>query len=140
MSNVHVLPRPKGTRIGYVVEDHADHVLGTFRTQREAIEWATGQGHAPLVARVRHLNDKKIPDHWRSARSSRLAETAGGYSIADLSVVSLRHPQECDGRVLPKGATGTVVYVYDGGVGYEVEFEEPFHCVATVERDDIRPV
>jgi hypothetical protein len=25
------------------------------------------QGHAPLVARVRHLNDKKKPDHWRSA-------------------------------------------------------------------------
>jgi hypothetical protein len=22
-------------------------------------------GHAPHVARVRHLNDKKIPDHWR---------------------------------------------------------------------------
>jgi hypothetical protein len=24
-------------------------------------------GHHPLVARVRHLNNKKIPDHWRSA-------------------------------------------------------------------------
>ena len=24
-------------------------------------------GHAPLVARVRHLNDKKKPDHWRAA-------------------------------------------------------------------------
>jgi hypothetical protein len=22
---------------------------------------------SPLVARVRHLNDKKKPDHWRSA-------------------------------------------------------------------------
>jgi hypothetical protein len=60
-------------------------------------------------------------------------------SIADLSVVSLRHDQECDGRVLPEGATGAVVYTYDDGAGYEVEFEKPFHCVVTVARDDIRP-
>jgi hypothetical protein len=72
MPNVYIEARPKGRQEGahiddYVVEDHADHVLGTFRTQGEAIEWARRQGHAPLVARVRHLNDKKIPDHWRSA-------------------------------------------------------------------------
>jgi hypothetical protein len=30
-------------------------VLGTFGTQREAIDWAESKGHAPLVARVRHL-------------------------------------------------------------------------------------
>jgi len=51
----------------YVVEDHADHVLATFKTQREAVEWAKKNGHAPHVARVRHLNDKKKPDHWRAA-------------------------------------------------------------------------
>jgi hypothetical protein len=72
MPNVYVEARPKGRSEGthiddYLVEDHADHILGTFRTQGEAIEWAKRQGHAPLVARVRHLNDKKIPDHWRSA-------------------------------------------------------------------------
>jgi hypothetical protein len=44
--------RPDGSAIeDYAVEDHADHVLATF----------------PLVARVRHLNDKKKPDHWRAA-------------------------------------------------------------------------
>jgi hypothetical protein len=42
-------------------------VLGTFKTQREAIDWARKQGHSSLVARVRNLNDKKKPDHWRSA-------------------------------------------------------------------------
>jgi hypothetical protein len=35
--------------------------------QREATDWARNQGHAPPVARVRHLNDKKKPDHWRAA-------------------------------------------------------------------------
>ncbi len=44
MANVFVEPRPKGRQEGsaiedYVVEDHADHVLATFKTQREAIEW-----------------------------------------------------------------------------------------------------
>lgn len=72
MANVYVEPRPKGRPEGapildYVVEDHADHVLATFGTQHEAIQWARNQGHHPLVARVRHLNDKKIPDHWRTA-------------------------------------------------------------------------
>ena len=72
MANVYVEARPKGRPeespiTDYVVEDHADSVLGTFATQGEAITWARQQGHNPLVARVRHLNDKKNPDHWRSA-------------------------------------------------------------------------
>ena len=46
MANVYVEAcpkgRPEGTRIDdYDVEDHAAHVLGTFITQREAIEEVT---------------------------------------------------------------------------------------------------
>jgi hypothetical protein len=60
--------RPKGSPIDdYVVEDHADHVLHTARPQEAAINWAKKEGHSPHVARVRHLNDKKKPDHWRAA-------------------------------------------------------------------------
>jgi hypothetical protein len=49
MPNVYVEPRPKGRPEGdpiddYVVEDHADHVLHTCRTQREAIDWAKIRG------------------------------------------------------------------------------------------------
>jgi hypothetical protein len=71
MANVYVEARPKGRPEGsaiegYVVEDHADSVLGSFMTQAEAIEWAKKRGHHPLVARVRHFNDKKNPDHWRA--------------------------------------------------------------------------
>ena len=62
--------RPKGRREGtaivdYVVEEQGDRVLKAFKTQAEAIAWAKSEGHSPHVARVRHLNDKKIPDHWR---------------------------------------------------------------------------
>ena len=71
MANVYVEARPKGRPEGspiddYVVEDHTDHVLKTTATQQEAIDWAKNHGHAPLVARVRHLNDKEKPDHWRT--------------------------------------------------------------------------
>jgi hypothetical protein len=72
MANVYIEARPKGRPEAspiddYVVEDHSDHILATFKTQREAIDWAKGQGHAPLVARARHLNDKRKPDHWRAS-------------------------------------------------------------------------
>jgi hypothetical protein len=60
--------RPEGSPIeDFVVEDHADHVLHTAKTQREAIDWARRDGHHALVARVRHLSDKRVPDHWRGA-------------------------------------------------------------------------
>jgi hypothetical protein len=49
-----------------VVETQGDEVLGTFGTQKAAIDWAKQNGHSPHVARVRHLNDKKKPDHWRA--------------------------------------------------------------------------
>ena len=56
MANVYIEPRPKGRPEGssiddYVVEDHADHVLATFKTQREAIDWAKKNSHSPHVAR-----------------------------------------------------------------------------------------
>jgi hypothetical protein len=60
--------RPDGSPIThFVVEDHADHALAIFKTQAEAIDWAKKNGHRPHVARVRHLSDKKMPDHWREA-------------------------------------------------------------------------
>ena len=72
MAVVYVEARPKGRPDGsaiedFVVEDHADHVLATFEMQHQAIDWARRNGHRPHVARVRHLNDKKKPDHWREA-------------------------------------------------------------------------
>jgi hypothetical protein len=72
MANVYIGARPKGRPEGshiedYVVEDHADSVLATFKTQRDAVVWAQKRGHSPLVARVRHVNDKKKPDQWRAA-------------------------------------------------------------------------
>lgn len=70
MANVYVEPRPKGRPEGtkiddYVVEEQGDKVLHTASTQEAATKWAKDNGHTPHVARVRHLNDKKNPDHWR---------------------------------------------------------------------------
>jgi hypothetical protein len=70
MAKVYIEPRPKGRPEGtaiddYAVEDRANSVLATRKTQAEAIDWATAQGHSPImVARVRNT-DKGNPDHWR---------------------------------------------------------------------------
>ena len=55
MPNVYIEAHPRGRPEGsavqdFVVEDHADHVLAAFKTQREAIEWARKNNHSPLVA------------------------------------------------------------------------------------------
>jgi hypothetical protein len=70
MTKVFIEPRPKGRPEGaeiedFVVEEEGDRVLKTFKTQEEAITWAKKEGHSPNVARVRHQNEKNIPDHWR---------------------------------------------------------------------------
>ena len=68
MADVFIEVRPKGRPEGsdYVVEDHGQ-MLAFFKTQQEAIDWAKYNGHAPLVPRIRHLNDRKRPDHSRAA-------------------------------------------------------------------------
>ena len=65
MANVFIEPVDDG----HFIIEHADGAKDSrhFKTQKEAIDHAKSQGHHPLVARVRHLNDKKIPDHWRPA-------------------------------------------------------------------------
>jgi hypothetical protein len=72
MAVVYIEARPKGRGEhapidDYVVEAEGDHVLGQFKTQQEAIDWAKKNGHTPHVARVRHLPNKRVPDHWRKA-------------------------------------------------------------------------
>lgn len=60
---------PKGATVlsgHYVVETAGDDVLHSTSTQEDAIKWAKANGHKPHVARVRHLSDKRIPDHWRA--------------------------------------------------------------------------
>jgi len=57
--------------------------------------------------------------------------------FAELSTVALTHAIEVDGRVLHKGTLGTVVGAYSDGIGYEVEFAEPFHAVVTLEVSDL---
>jgi hypothetical protein len=44
-----------------------------------------------------------------------------------------------DGRILPLGSRGTIVYIYLNAPAYEVEFSSPFNAVVTLVADDIRP-
>jgi len=54
-----------------------------------------------------------------------------------LSTVTLARPVTTGDAILPTGATGTVVHVYPGERGYEVEFHWPFHAVVTVAGGDV---
>jgi hypothetical protein len=64
MANVFVEPTAGGYQIEFA---DGSKPKGPYATQLLAIAAARSLGHHPLVARVRHLNDKKIPDHWRAA-------------------------------------------------------------------------
>ena len=58
--------------------------------------------------------------------------------IPEHCVVALLASVELDnGRVLPPGAEGVVVGLWQNGAAYEVEFTEPFHAVATVGSDTL---
>jgi hypothetical protein len=56
---------PKAATVHHAVVANGKE-LKTFKTQREAAEWAKLQGYAPVhVARERHLQNRDVPDHWR---------------------------------------------------------------------------
>jgi hypothetical protein len=55
-------PREETTHYAVVVEGKETR---DFKTQKMAADWAKAQGHTVHVARVRHLQNKDIPDHWR---------------------------------------------------------------------------
>jgi hypothetical protein len=59
--------------------------------------------------------------------------------LAENSVVFLKHDLSSEG--LAKGTQGTIVHVYEGGAGYEVEFGTAGHRpkLVTVEPSDIEP-
>jgi hypothetical protein len=68
MPAVFVEARPKGKDSSIsddVVEDRADQVRATYKTQEEAIGWAK-KNVTRRMSRVGHLNDKKKPDQWRA--------------------------------------------------------------------------
>ena len=77
-------------------------------------------------------------------RSSELRHRGGSSAtgsktarFAELSPVTLKRPVDVQGRRLPVGARGTVVAAYRDGIGFEVEFLDPFHAVVTLEADDL---
>jgi hypothetical protein len=70
VTSVYIEPRPKARQPHvaidhYVVETEGDEVLHTAGKQDDAIDWARKHGYVPHVARVRHLINKRNPDHFR---------------------------------------------------------------------------
>jgi hypothetical protein len=69
MANVYIEARPKGRPERSQIEDSSSRIMRTMcrarSTQHEAIDWAKKQDHTAHVARVRRLNEKAMPGHWR---------------------------------------------------------------------------
>jgi len=82
-----------------------------------------------------------LPEEWKGHRIRIIAHlmSSDEDDIAEHTVVRLKH--DLDGDGLKQGETGTVVDVYEGGVGYEVEFlaASPRPKLVTVEPSDIEP-
>jgi hypothetical protein len=57
--------------------------------------------------------------------------------LNEFDVISLARPVECEGRLIQPGTLGTVLDVSPSGLRFEIEFFQPFHCVATVWIEDI---
>jgi hypothetical protein len=70
MTTVYVEARPKGCQEAAYIEDFGRRLCGPrpahCSDQEDAIAWAKKAGRSRHVARVRHLNDKKKPHHWRA--------------------------------------------------------------------------
>jgi len=69
MTSAYIEHRPFATDKNAGTTHHAVVVSGkeikTFKTQKEAADWAIQQGYTVHVARERHLQNRDRPDHWR---------------------------------------------------------------------------
>lgn len=72
MSAAYIEHRPlasseHATTTHYVIVVNGREVHGNFNTQSAAKDRACREGYRPVhVARVRHLQNRDQPDHWRS--------------------------------------------------------------------------
>ena len=69
----------------------------------------------------------------RRALSSRRGSIREGQTYAELERVALKEAITSDRRVLPRGATGTVVTIWGDGQAVEVEFTKPFAALVTLQ-------
>ena len=87
-----------------------------------------------MQLRIGDFHHGVVPQAHRLPLARKRAAEPG---FAELSVVALTRAVEVEGQSLPEGALETVVAAYGDGVGYEVEFERPFHAVVTLQVGDL---
>ena len=78
--------------------------------------------------------------HISTIRKAEMKKDVSDNPIPELSVVKLTHPLEHRAKLLPEGTVGTIVHAWSDGEHYAVEFTEPFPCIVSVARADIRPL
>jgi hypothetical protein len=79
---------------------------------------------------VRPLSNPAGPEPDSSIRFG----SDAGPALREFSMVALRADIALpDHRVMPSGSRGAIVFVYENGAAYEVEFSRPFHALLTIE-------
>jgi hypothetical protein len=85
--------------------------------------------------------DAAVQELDKDLRDDVTGETAtrGPHAFNELDEVVLARAVNLGdlGKQLPAGARGTVVGVWQGSRGYEVEFAEPFACLVTVPAESL---
>ncbi len=99
------------------------------RTPKDVSSFALSTGTKGTFSLMRSVG------HLRDAA----AKIRGAAVLAEHSRVrAVREIHEGD-ETVPAGATGTIVHVIKGGVGYDVEFTAPKHVVISAGRDELAP-
>ena len=83
---------------------------------------------------VREARKAKLKTWRRSKAAVVISEPV--VLLEHTRVKALREIEEHGERV-PAGATGTIVHVIKGGVGYDVEFTAPKHVIISAARDEL---
>ncbi len=86
-----------------------------------------------LLRLLRKAIDERVFSAVFVENLRRMLDAGASTVIPEHSMVALSHDLTLkDGRKLPVGARGAVVFVHGDGEAYEVEFVDPFHAVARV--------
>lgn len=90
------------------------------------------------VAEDNSFSSQRVTASMLKTRDTNSSPTTRG-EISDLTRVLLVREVVENGHVFPAGTSGTVVFRYSRGEGYEVEISADHHAVVTVSARDIEP-
>jgi hypothetical protein len=82
----------------------------------------------------------KFDDGTRSAIGGVAAASAESQAFQEHSLVRAAKEIRDGDKIVPRGSSGTIVHIIEGGVGFDVEFTSPEHVIISAHRSELEPV